>query len=572
MIYHDHPILKLKGVPVFYTPYFSHPDPSVKRKSGFLTPSSINNENYGRNAKIPYFYVIDNNEDFTFTPIIYFEENPVFLGEYRKVGQNQNLTIDASYTPGFRKDRSKQTDGSRNHFFLNYTESFDNFFFTKNILNFKIQRISQKNYIKSHEIYTPYVNPDIRYLNNEFNISSFEGNQSLSISSRIYENLRDSNTSTKYQYTFPEINYTNFFDLFNNDINFNSHIYATNYGGDSNKVQVANNITSQSKQKIIKSIGIGNYLKTAFYNIDKYNSNISGEKENFNIENFLTVASDLSYPLYKTNKDFTTEQTLEPRILLKYTPGSMQQNNSGRGFGFSDVYSMNRINDVANPETGFSIGHGITWELLKKDSNFEKFLNANASIGQVLRLNELKEMPSSTSLNQKSSNLVGSASIQRNKNMYIKNDETSESKIDLLNSNYTSLGYNFTIDNDVKDFLGHSISIQQNYKSNYLITSYSENRKSLGSSRIGNISFKKYISEQFSLNIGARKNFITNSTETNTFGAIYENDCIKVSATLDKKFYNDEDIKPTNNFFFEIVLKPFGENIAPDISPLLKID
>ena len=78
MVYHDHPILKLKGVPVFYVPYFSHPDPSVKRKSGFLTPSSINNENYGRNFKIPYYYVLNESEDFTFAPIIYLDENPNF--------------------------------------------------------------------------------------------------------------------------------------------------------------------------------------------------------------------------------------------------------------------------------------------------------------------------------------------------------------------------------------------------------------------------------------------------------------------------------------------------------------
>ena len=571
MIYHDHPILKLKGIPVFYTPYFSHPDPSVKRKSGFLTPSSLNNESYGRNAKIPYFYAIDNDEDFTFTPIIYFDENPIFLGEYRKVSQNSNLIIDASYTSGFKKNRQQQTNGSRNHFFLDYIEDFDNLFFSKNTLKFKIQRISQKNYIKSHEIYTPFVNPDIRYLNNEFKISSFAGNQSLSIYSRIYENLRDANNSTKYQYTLPGINYSNFFNLFNNDINFNSEFYATNYGGDSNKVQIANNITSQSDQKIIKSIGIGNYFKTAFYNIDKYNENILNEKKNFNVENYLTLASDLSLPLYKTNSDLSIEQTLEPRMLFKYTPGSMQQNNSGRGFGFGDVYSMNRINDVANPETGFSIGHGLTWELSKKNSNFEKYLYANASIGQVLRFNELQEMPSRSSLNQKSSNIVVDTSILMNKNKFI-DDEKNGTKIDLLNSNYTNLGYGFTIDNDGKDFLGHSISLQQNYKSNYLETSYAENRKNLGSSRVGKISYKKYISEQFSLNVGARKNFITHATETNTFGAIYENDCIKVSATLDKKFYNDEDIKPTNNFFFEIVLKPFGENIAPDISPLLKID
>ena len=31
--------LKIFDYKVFYLPYFNHPDPTVKRKSGFLTPS-----------------------------------------------------------------------------------------------------------------------------------------------------------------------------------------------------------------------------------------------------------------------------------------------------------------------------------------------------------------------------------------------------------------------------------------------------------------------------------------------------------------------------------------------------
>ena len=41
--------LEIKGVPVFYTPYFSHPDPTVKRRSGFLTPS------FGGNSYLEHF-------------------------------------------------------------------------------------------------------------------------------------------------------------------------------------------------------------------------------------------------------------------------------------------------------------------------------------------------------------------------------------------------------------------------------------------------------------------------------------------------------------------------------------
>ena len=38
---------ELFGVPVLYTPYFEHADPSVKRKSGFLMPEFASSSTLG---------------------------------------------------------------------------------------------------------------------------------------------------------------------------------------------------------------------------------------------------------------------------------------------------------------------------------------------------------------------------------------------------------------------------------------------------------------------------------------------------------------------------------------------
>lgn len=572
MIYHDHPVLKFKGVPVFYTPYFSHPDPTVKRKSGFLTPSTTNTDNYGRNLETPYFYVISDDKDLTFTPIMYFEENPLFLLEYRQAGDLSNLIIDSSYTPGFQKDRANQTDGSRNHFFLEYQKDYEDLIWNQTKLEIDVQRISQKNYFRAHDLLTPYINSSKRYLNTGVTLKLYEESKNLNINSRIVEDVRNSNTTTKYQYTLPEAHYQNFYEIYKNDVNYNAIFYARNLGGDSNKVQLVNTIDTASEQKIIQSIGIGNIFRSAFYNIEKYNDTIkdveNSEKEDLNIENFITIGTDLSYPLYKSNKDFSVEQTLEPRILAKYTPGSMSKTTSGRSFGFGQVYSMNRMSDAANPETGFSIGEGFKWTLTKKNPKFENYLKTTFFMGHVIRFDELEEMDSS--LKQKSSDVVGGYTFMLDKNQYLEDEETPIK--DKFNANYFSFNYDYQLDNSGKDFLGHNIGITRDYKSHRFKTSYGESRKTNGSSRNGEISYKGYLTNEFSVAASAQKNFVTHATETNSFGALYENDCIRVSATLNKKFYNDEDVKPTNNFFLEIVLKPFGDNIAPDISPLLKID
>ena len=47
---------ELFGVPVIYLPYFQHPDPSVKRQSGFLTPSYSHSTTLGASARDPLLF------------------------------------------------------------------------------------------------------------------------------------------------------------------------------------------------------------------------------------------------------------------------------------------------------------------------------------------------------------------------------------------------------------------------------------------------------------------------------------------------------------------------------------
>ena len=228
MVYHYGSIIKIRNIPVFYTPYFSHPDPSVKRKSGFLPPTLKNSSTLGQAISTPYFWAISENDDLTFTPIEYFDENPLFLIEYRKQNTNSRITVDTSFTQGYKQLTKKdsnnnlieRTDGSRNHFFLNFLGSFDDLIFDKNDIEINIQRISQKNYLNVYQINTQNLKQDITNLNNNIIISSYEENKKLTTTANIYENLTIEDRNTKYQYTYPSIEFSNFFKKFNNFINF----------------------------------------------------------------------------------------------------------------------------------------------------------------------------------------------------------------------------------------------------------------------------------------------------------------------------------------------------------------
>ena len=103
---------ELFGAPIAYTPYFSHPDPTVKRRSGFLTPSFGGSSQLGSTFRIPYFFNLAPNYDVTLTPIITADEGVVLAGEYRHRIDSGQFKLNASITrPEQRGDNGETLSG-----------------------------------------------------------------------------------------------------------------------------------------------------------------------------------------------------------------------------------------------------------------------------------------------------------------------------------------------------------------------------------------------------------------------------------------------------------------------------
>ena len=108
------------GQPVFYLPYFQHPDPSVKKQSGFLMPGFGSSTNLGFMTEVPYFYDLAPNYDFTFTPRYLSEQGLVYQGEWRHRLANGTYIVkiaaldqDASNLPGGLTPANSKLDGWR---------------------------------------------------------------------------------------------------------------------------------------------------------------------------------------------------------------------------------------------------------------------------------------------------------------------------------------------------------------------------------------------------------------------------------------------------------------------------
>ena len=68
MIYYTNAWLEFGGIPIAYFPFLSSPDPTVKRKSGILTPQYMSNAYLGNGFALPIFWALAPNYDLTFTP------------------------------------------------------------------------------------------------------------------------------------------------------------------------------------------------------------------------------------------------------------------------------------------------------------------------------------------------------------------------------------------------------------------------------------------------------------------------------------------------------------------------
>ncbi len=146
--------IELAGVPVIYTPYLAHPDPSVKRKTGFLVPTPSMSSNLGANVTVPYFWAIDEQQDVTFAPRFLFPKSSttkvpevenaersllqrvVLAGEHRWLGEKGEAKTVASLTA------DKNTADLRGH--IDATGRFD----LSNIwrTGYQIQRASDDTY------------------------------------------------------------------------------------------------------------------------------------------------------------------------------------------------------------------------------------------------------------------------------------------------------------------------------------------------------------------------------------------------------------------------------------------
>jgi LPS-assembly protein len=111
-MYFEDASLEFYGHPVAWMPYFSAPDPTVKRKTGFLTPTVLTNSNFGYGVYVPYYWALAPDYDATVAPMITTKQGLLMQGEFRQRLINGAYAIRGAGLYQADKNYFKSSDGT----------------------------------------------------------------------------------------------------------------------------------------------------------------------------------------------------------------------------------------------------------------------------------------------------------------------------------------------------------------------------------------------------------------------------------------------------------------------------
>ncbi len=535
-IYYDNAIIKVYDIPIFYLPKLSHPDPTVDRRSGFLPPSFSDSKNLGSGISIPYFLDLGIDKNFTFTNKFYVSENPLFLGEYHQAFKNSYLLTDFGYTKGYKKTSSSKKAGEKSHFFSKYSKNFssnDN----ESTLNVSIQNTSNDKYLKLYKIDSNLVDYNTEILENSLDYTLQSDDTFFGLNASVYETLNET-YNDKYEYILPEItidkNLVSNNKIGNLDLqsNFKTHNYDTN--------RLTNffiNDLYWNYNEIDFKSGFKGKILGNLKNINYETKNVDLYKEETTSELFGALGYLTEIDLIK--KIGSTSHLFKPKMLLRYSPGSMRKEESGSKLDPISAFSIDRLNNINNFETGLTSTIGFDYTIKKNNKDFD------FSVAQIVSEKENKKMHAKTSMDEKLSDLVGSADYK-------------------INDRF-SLNYNFSIDQNYNDFNYSEAGMALSFDSLKVNFNYLEERKHIGDQEYFKTKLD-YNNKNSLVSLETKRNLITNSAEFYNLSYEYLNDCLRAGLVYRREFYTDSEIEPENSLMFKITLTPFGNINTPSFS------
>ena len=553
-VYYRSAYLTIKDVPVLYSPFLSHPDPTVKRRSGFMPPSLLSNKYLRAAVAVNYFININEHEDILLSPIFSDKQDVVFGGRYRKMLYNGEL----STTGTIMKD--KETKKTRGNITAIGRYEINDLWLAKMDINYA----SDGAYLKDLSL----PGKTDTWLTSTVSFERFKNRDYASIEGYSYKlisySLRNANINEYKQreyskpYILPLATYENISETnsigayFKNTFNLAS-IYREH---DETQTQRATMINSWNlpytspfgeKYRFMASLKSDLYYIDDFYN---NNNNYTGSVGRI----FPQAAVEWRLPFVKATEK--SRQIIEPIIVAVASPNGGNKINKipnedslNAQLDDTNLLDIDRYAGYDRNDTGSRISYGLNW------SSYGNILGRTSSFfGQSYYINKNESFAQALGDDSKLSDYVG--------------------RLYAAPHSYLDVNYRFRLDKDNLDIkyselnsrIGSSIlsanisfiSIKGRDKKGgdtnlYFFDDYKQ-RKELYTS------LNAKISKNWSLQIYNRQNLAKEDKRSLEHGGklIYEDECFKLITNVHKYDSTDPDYEDGYEFSITFLLKTLG--------------
>ena len=522
--------MEIAGIPVAYTPYFSHPDPTVRRRSGFLAPSFGGSSDLGLIAQVPYYYVVDEHSDLTVTPVYTDKEGPLLAAEYRRKFQQARLEFSGSITEDSQND-------VRGHLFgeghLDIDETWR--------AGIDIERSSDDTFLRR------YGYGQQSELTSRVFAEGFRKRNYMAFNAYAFQGLRLSDDPGTTPWVFPMFDYNHVGDVDRYggrpSLDVNLMALTRTDGTDTRRIS----LRGGWQRPFVGPIGDLLSLKASFqgdlYHVDSLDrGGTDGEFSGVSGRFVPQLAMDWRYPLAKTSG--TISQSIEPIAQFIVSPyggnPNAIPNEDSQDFEFDEtnLFSTNRFTGVDRVEGGPRVNYGVRWGVFGNKGGSTTVL-----VGQSYRLKSDDTFANQSGLEDDLSDIVARVHVSPGKHL--------------------NVYYRTRLDKDDFSARRNEVNLSAgppalSLNADYVFFERQENsefptREELTASV--NTQFSRYWRGQ----VSAKSDLAESELRSAGLGLTYEDECLVFSTNLTRTFFEDRDLEPTDAILFSVTFKTLGE-------------
>lgn len=399
------------GVPFAYTPLFSHSDPSVKRKSGFLRPNYGWGSDTGTYVEGGYYFGdIAPNIDMTLRVRPSTLSGTLLNGEWRQRFERGRLQINASGVESDREEEDGRIEENRKRGYIEATGLYD--VDNKWRTGFNLERVSDKEYLRLYDVASANV------LRSEAYAERFSGRDYTRINALNFQDvrlgLRPDQPDVIPQLNHQMVGRANGLLGGRWDAGVSSLILRRD--SDGQDVERASTNIGWERQKIFNN-GISAKLHTGargdFYSLQNRDAAVLNPALDSNSRAFRGMAvADVtaSYPMVKRVN--SAQWIIEPIVGGSVSPQVREndvdipnEDSLDVQFDVNNLFDDNRFPGIDKQEDGARVNYGMKSGVYADDGRFGKVY-----IGQSYRFDDDAIFPNGSGLEDNSSDVVGQIS------------------------------------------------------------------------------------------------------------------------------------------------------------------